>query len=98
MSDRDTPDESGLSTDVGVHLDRLRIGSIPGEGSEVDISGNPGDGTGWGAWPQGQGTSESREEGRDTTPDTDQASSEKRIGAEHGQLADSGVTTGPVGT
>jgi hypothetical protein len=93
MSDRDTRDETRLSTDVGTHLDRLRIGSIPGQSDEVDISGNPGDGTGWGAWPKGQGTSEHAE-----TPDHDEVPSEERIGAEHGQLADSGVNTGPVGT
>ncbi len=101
MTEQDREDEESLSTDHGIHPHSgTRIGTDPGHGAAVDISGGPGGSTGAGAWPQGMGTSDDSE-GRAgaETGDDDAAleASEPRIGAEHGQLADSGVSTGPVG-
>ena len=101
MAEQGREDEAGLSTDEGIHPHSgTRIGTDPGHGAAVDISGGPGGSTGAGAWPKDMGTSDdtdgraAAETGRgDATPEA----SEPRIGAEHGQLADSGVSTGPVG-
>ena len=100
MAEQDREDEAGLSTDEGVHPHSgTRIGTDPGHGAAVDISGGPGGSTGSGAWPKGMGTSDdtdgraaSETGGGDAAPEA----SEPRIGAEHGQLADSGVSTGSV--
>lgn len=106
MSDRDrerelVPDpDTGLSTDVGEHPEvGTRIGAVPGHGADVDISGYPGGGTGAGAWPDDMGTSDdapSSAERRRT--DAESEEDEEQIGARHGQIADSGVNTGPVPT
>src|SRR5215212_3711389 len=102
MTERDEDDDARLSTDDGVrpHFG-TRIGTEPGQSGGADISGSPSGGTGWGSLPEGMGThddspgrrkaeSGSEEEGDDTGGE--------RIGSRHGQLADSGVNTGPVGT
>ena len=83
--------ENDASTDFGTELvldpgAGTRIGSVPGQAAEVDISGYPGGGTGWGAWPDGMGTSEemagqARAEINDDDADTD--AGEERIGARH---------------
>ena len=58
MTEQDREDEEGLSTDEGARPHSgTRIGTAPGHGAAVDISGGPGGGTGWGAWPEGMGTS-----------------------------------------
>jgi hypothetical protein len=99
VAERNREDEERLSTDDGIRPhSRTRIGTDPGHGAAVDISGGPGGSTGSGAWPKGMGTSDVSEalneaNGDDAAPE----SSKPRIGAEHGQLADSGVSTGPVG-
>ncbi len=102
MTERDRDDETRLSTDDGVRPHAgTRIGTDPGHGAAVDISGGAGGSTGWGAWPKGMGTSD---EPADAAPvdsgddDADTDAGEPRIGARHGQLADSGVNTGPVST
>ena len=101
MAERNREDEEGLSTDEGVHPHSgTRIGTDPGHGAAVDISGGPGGNTGWGALPKGMGTDDDSDgRAKDETGGDDAApeASEPRIGAEHGQLADSGVSTGPVG-
>jgi hypothetical protein len=101
MAEQDREDEEHLSTDDGIRPHSgTRIGTDPGHGAAVDISGGPGGSTGSGAWPKGMGTSDdtdglaAAETGSD---DATSEASEPRIGAEHGQLADSGVSTGPVG-
>ncbi len=101
MAERNREDEERLSTDDGIRPHSgTRIGTDPGHGAAVDISGGPGGSTGAGAWPKGMGTSDDTDGraaaetgGEDAAP----GASEPRIGAEHGQLADSGVSTGPVG-
>jgi hypothetical protein len=102
MTDRDLDDDAGLSTDNGIrpHFG-TRIGTEPGQSGGADISGSPGGGTGWGSLPEGMGT-------RDDSPGragTEAAAEEKnydggkpRMGSLHGEVADSGVNTGPVGT
>src|SRR3954454_14335436 len=101
MTERDREDDDELSTERGVHLaEDFRIGSVPGHTGTVDLSGGPGGSTGWGAWPKGMGTSdnEADEASFDPTGEgIDTPARHPRIGAEHGQLADSGVTMGPVG-
>lgn len=94
MSERDHDDER-LSTDDAIHPETgTRIGAVPGEDDPVDISGFPGGSTGHGAWPEGMGT-------HDDAPDSmekrelDEAG--EQTGARRGQIADSGVNTGPVG-
>ncbi len=102
MTEQDRDDEERLSTDEGVHPEiGTRIGTAPGHGAAVDISGGPGQGTGWGAWPKGMGTDDDApgrtvEESGDDDAGTHPGAT--RVGAEHGELADSGVSTGPVGT
>jgi hypothetical protein len=92
--------DSSLSTDVGVHPDDLdTIGSVPGHGAEVDISGYPGGGAGWGAWPEGMGTSDEMPDG--ASPESDNADADaagERIGDRHGRRADGDESTGPGGT
>jgi hypothetical protein len=101
MTERNHEDEEGLSTDEGIHPHSgTRIGTDPGHGAAVDISGGPGGSTGAGAWPKGMGTSDDSEGRVRAETGGDSAApeaSEPQIGAEHGQLADSGVSTGPVG-
>lgn len=102
MTERDRDDEARLSTDDGIRLEvGTRIGTDPGHGAAVDISGGVGGSTGWGAWPKGVGTSDEPADGMrvasgDDDADTDEG--EARVGSHHGQLADSGVNTGPVST
>ncbi len=56
MTDRDRNDQERLSTDEGIHPEiGTRIGAVPGEDDPVNISGFPGGGAGWGAWPEGEG-------------------------------------------
>jgi len=102
MTERDRDDEARLSTDDGVHPHvGTRIGTDPGHGAAADISGGAGGGTGWGAWPKGAGTSDEAADGARVESggdDADTDEGEARIGSRHGQLADSGVSTGPVST
>ena len=90
-----------MSTDNGIRPHSgTHIGTDPGHGAAVDISGGPDGSTGWGALLKGTGTNdESKGRARNETGGdaTAPEASEPRIGAEHGQLADSGVSTGPVG-
>ena len=98
MTERDRDDDECLSTDDAIHPDmETRIGAVPGEADPVDISGYPGGSTGFGAWPEGMGT---RDDAPDQPDDGEQeaAAGGNRVGARHGQIADSGVNTGPVGT
>jgi hypothetical protein len=102
MTDRDQDDDAGLSTDNGIrpHFG-TRIGTEPGQSGGADISGSPGSGTGWGSLPEGMGT-------HDDSPGlggTEAAAEEEnndggkpRMGSRHGEVADSGVNTEPVGT
>src|SRR5215213_9177768 len=102
MTARDQDDDASLSTDNGIrpHFG-TRIGTEPGQSGGADISGSPGSGTGWGSLPEGMGTQDdspgrrSAESGSEEERDD---TGEERIGSRHGQLADSGVNTGPVGT
>ncbi|MBW3632027.1 MAG: hypothetical protein KY456_03260 [Chloroflexi bacterium] len=101
MTEHDRDDEARLSTDEGVrpHFG-TRIGTDPGHGAAVDISGGPGGATGWGAWPKGMGTSDDAADqasGETGDDDEDTHPGATRVGARHGELADSGVSTGPVG-
>ncbi len=98
MTDRGRDDEERLSTDEGVRPEiGTRIGAVPGEDDPVNISGFPGGATGWGAWPEGMGThDDAPDQPRDE--DEDAGAEDQRIGARRGQIADSGVNTGPVGT
>lgn len=97
MSERDRDDER-LSTDDAIHPDaETRIGAVPGEDDPVDISGFPGGATGFGAWPEGMGTHDDNPD-RPDAEDRETGLGGNRIGARHGQIADSGVDTGPVGT
>ena len=102
MTERDRDDETRLSTDDGVHPHAgTRIGTAPGHGAAVDISGGPGGGTGWGAWPTGEGTSDEpadRAGAASGDGDADADAGEPGIGSRHGEIADSGVNTGPVST
>ena len=94
MAERNREDEERLSTDDGIRPHSgTRIGTDPGRGAAVDISGGPGSSTGWGAWPKGMGTT-------DDAPASQEESeiAGERIGARRGQLADSGISTGPVTT
>jgi len=102
MAERDQDDDARLSTDDGVrpHFG-TRIGTEPGQSGGADISGSPGGGTGWGSLPEGMGThddSPGRASAETGSKGTDDDTGEERIGSRHGQLADSGVNTGPVGT
>ena len=103
MSDRDQGDDASLSTDNGIRQHfGTRIGTEPGQSGGADISGAPGGGTGWGSLPEGMGTHDdspgragaeaagAEEEGNDA--------GEPRIGSRRGEVADSGVNTGAVGT
>ena len=100
MTDRDRDDEERLSTDDAVHPEiGTRIGGVPGNSAGADISGGPGGSTGWGAWPAGMGTGDDAPDQPDAeTPDEDDRPRQNRIGARHGQIADSGVSTGAVDT
>ena len=97
MTDRTPDSDARLSTDVGIHEAGPRIGSVPGQAAEVDISGYPGDGTGWGAWPHGVGTSEETAGGARDASDAgaDTEVEGMKVGSRHGHLADSGVDTAP---
>jgi hypothetical protein len=95
ITERDRDDER-LSTDDAVHPEfGTRIGAVPGADDPVDTSGDPGEGTRYGAWPEGMGTYDDASD----RPDEDQeaAPGGNHIGARHGQIAGSGVNTGPVG-
>jgi hypothetical protein len=95
VAERDRDDEQ-LSTDDAIHPDiGTRIGAVPGEDDPVDISGYPGEGTGWGAWPRGEGTHDDAPESMEKR---EQVEAGEQIGARRGELADSGPTTGPVGS
>ena len=102
MTDRDQDDDARLSTDDGVRPHSgTRIGTEPGQSGGADISGSPGSGTGWGSLPEGMGThddSPGRASAQTDAEDEDNDAGEPRVGSRHGQLADSGVNTGPVGT
>ncbi len=102
MTEQDRDDEAGLSTDEAIRPEfGTRIGTDPGHGAAVDISGGPGGATGWGAWPKGMGTSDDapgRASAEPSDDDGETHAGETRIGARHGELADSGVNTGPVTT
>ena len=102
MTEQDRDDEERLSTDEGVHPEfGTRIGGVPGNSGGADISGGPGQGTGWGGWPKGMGTGDdAAREASGETGDDDAGTppGATRVGAEHGELADSGINTGPVGT
>ena len=102
MTDRDLDDDAGLSTDDGIrpHFG-TRIGTEPGQSGGADVSGSPGGGTGWGSLPEGTGTHDDSPGLAGTeaaAEDEDNDAGKPRIGSRHGQLADSGVNTGPVGT
>jgi hypothetical protein len=93
VAERDRDDEQ-LSTDDAIHPDiGTRIGAVPGEDDPVDISGYPGEGTGWGAWPRGESTHDDAPESREKR---EEVAAGEQIGARYGELADSGPTTGPV--
>jgi hypothetical protein len=96
MTERVQDEDAGLSTDDGIrpHFG-TRIGTEPGQSGGADISGSPGGGTGWGSLPAEMGTQDDSP-GR-ASPDRG-SNGEERIGSRHGELADSGVNTGPVGT
>jgi hypothetical protein len=65
MGEQDREDKAGLSTDEGIHPHSgTRIGTDPGHGAAVDISGGPGGSTGAGAWPKDMGTSDTRTAGQ----------------------------------
>ena len=102
MTDRDQDDDARLSTDDGVRPHSgTRIGTEPGQSGGADISGSPGSGTGWGSLPEGMGThddSPGRASAQTDAEDEDNDAGEPRVGSRHGQLADSGVNTGRVGT
>ena len=102
MTERDQDDDVRLSTDDGIrpHFG-TRIGTEPGQSGGADISGSPGGGTGWGSLPEGMGT-------RDDSPglpgteaiaeEENNDAGKPKMGSRHGEVADSGVNTGPVGT
>jgi hypothetical protein len=103
MAERDQDHEAGLSTDDGIrpHFG-TRIGTEPGQSGGADFSGSPGSGTGWGSLPEGMGTHDDSPglAGAEAagTEEIHGDAGEPRIGSRHGQVADSGVNTGPVGT
>jgi hypothetical protein len=103
VTDREQDDDARLSTDDGIrpHFG-TRIGTEPGQSGGADISGAPGGGTGWGSLPHGMGT-------HDDSPglagveaagaeEEDNGAGKPRMGSDHGEAADSGVNTAPVGT
>jgi hypothetical protein len=103
MTEHNQDDDASLSTDNAIrpHLG-TRIGGEPGQSGGADISGSPSGGTGWGSLPEGMGTHDDSP-GRAgaeaaSAEEEDDDAREPRIGSRHGQLADSGVNTGPVGT
>jgi len=100
MTERDRDDEERLSTDEGIRPEiGTRIGAVPGEDDPVNISGFPGGATGWGAWPEGMGTHDAPDQPDAENGNEEDAEAEgQRVGARHGQIADSGVNTGPVST
>jgi hypothetical protein len=103
MSDRDQDDDAGLSTDNGIRQHfGTRIGTEPGQSGGADISGAPGGGTGWGSLPEGTGTHDDSPglagaEAADAE-EGEAGAGKPRMGSSHGEVADSGVNTGPVGT
>ena len=102
MTERDQDDDAALSTDDGIrpHFG-TRIGTEPGASGGADISGSPGGGTGWGSLPEGMGThddSPGQAGPERSSQEEDVDAGEERIGSRYGELADSGVNTGPVGT
>ena len=95
MTERDREDDR-LSTDDAVHPEsETRIGAVPGEDDPVNISGYPGGATGWGAWPEGEGTHDDAPDGLEKRQ-LDEAG--EQTGAHRGQTADSGANSGPVST
>ena len=103
MSDRDQEDDASLSTDYGIRQHfGTRIGTEPGQSAGADISGSPGSGTGWGSLPEGMGTDDDSPglAGAEATGagEEDNDAGKPRMGSRHGEVADSGVNTGPVGT
>src|SRR3954447_3043047 len=103
MAERDQDDEAGLRTDDGIrsHFE-TRIGTEPGQSGGADINGSPGSGTGWGSLPEGMGAHDDSPglAGAEAagTEENDRHAGDPRIGSRQGQLADSGVNTGPMGT
>jgi hypothetical protein len=101
MTERDQDDDAGLSTDDGVRMHfRTRIGTEPEQSGGADISGSPGGGTGWGSLPESMGThddSPGRVRAQTDAEEENNDDAEPRIGSRHGEFADSGVNTGPVG-
>ena len=102
MTERDEDDDARLSTDDGIrpHFG-TRIGTEPGQSGGANISGSPGGGTGWGSLPTRMGThddSPGRASAETRSNKENDDAGEERIGSRHGQIADSGVNTGPVGT
>jgi hypothetical protein len=96
MTERDREDDERLSTDDAIHPEiGTNIGAVPGEDDPVNISGYPGGSTGWGAWPEGEGTHDDAPESMEKI---ELVEAGEQIGARHGELADSGPTTGPVGS
>jgi hypothetical protein len=103
MTDRDQDDDARLSTDDGIRQHfGTRIGTEPGRSGGADISGASGGATGWGSLPEGMGTHDDSPglagaEAASADEENDDAG-QPRMGSLHGQVADSGVNTGPVGT
>jgi hypothetical protein len=96
MTERAREIERPLSTDDAIRPEiGTRIGAVPGEDDPVDISGYPGEGTGWGALLPGEGT---RDDAPESMEKREQVEAGEQIGARRGELADSGPTTGPVGS
>ena len=103
MTDRDQDDDGGLSTDNGIRQHfGTRIGTEPGQSGGADISGAPGGGTGWGSLPEGMGTHDDSPGrlGAEATGavEEDNGAGKPTMGSRHGEVADSGVNTGSVGT
>ncbi len=103
MTERDQDDDAGLSTDDGVRMHfGTRIGTEPGQSGGADISGAPGGGTGWGSLPEGMGTHDDSSglTGAEAAgaEEEDNGAGKPRMGSHHGEVADSGVNTAPVGT
>ncbi len=101
MTEHEQDDDQGLSTDEGVrpHFG-TRIGTEPGQSGGADISGSPGGSTGWGSLPEGMGTRDDSpgRAGTEAAEDENNDAGEQRVGSRHGEIADSGVNTGPAGT
>lgn len=94
MADRHRANSEGSSTDDAIDLDgETSIGAVPGTEVEPDISGFPGGATGFGAWPEGEGT---RDDAPGSLDKRERDEEGEQIGARHGQIADSGVNSGPV--